>query len=260
MHIQKVSAIYFSPTGHTRELVKYIAESFASGVQFYNLTSYEQGVLQKSFSAEELVVLGVPVYGGRIPALAAERMAQLKGQQTPVIILVTYGNRDYEDALLELKTILEQQQFVVVGAAALVTEHSIVHEVGHDRPDKRDWRQIDEFVSQIKIKLGKVQEGQALSPIHVKGNQPFRNYNGIPLKPKANKECVSCGFCARECPAHAIDPAHPRKTDKKRCISCMRCVTYCPQQARYVNKLLMKMVASKLKKSCSQRRENDFSV
>ena len=64
MHIQKVSAIYFSPTGHTRELVKYIAESFASGVQFYNLTSYEQGVLQKSFSAEELVVLGVPVYGG----------------------------------------------------------------------------------------------------------------------------------------------------------------------------------------------------
>ena len=94
MHIQKVSAIYFSPTGHTRELVKYIAESFASGVQFYNLTSYEQGVLQKSFSAEELVVLGVPVYGGRIPALAAERMAQLKGQQTPVIILVTYGNRD----------------------------------------------------------------------------------------------------------------------------------------------------------------------
>ena len=90
---------------------------------------------------------------------------------------------------------MEQQQFVVVGAAALVTEHSIVHEVGHDRPDKRDWRQIDEFVSQIKIKLGKAQEGQALSPIHVKGNQPFRNYNGIPLKPKANKECVSCGFC-----------------------------------------------------------------
>ena len=72
-------------------------------------------MLQKSFSAGELVVLGVPVYGGRIPALAAERMAQLKGQQTPVIILVTYGNRDYEDALLELKTILEQQQFVVVG-------------------------------------------------------------------------------------------------------------------------------------------------
>ena len=74
MNIQKVSAIYFSPTGHTRELVKYIAESFASGVQFYNLTSYEQGVLQKSFSAGELVVLGVPVYGGRIPALAAERI------------------------------------------------------------------------------------------------------------------------------------------------------------------------------------------
>ena len=81
MHIQKVSAIYFSPTGHTRELVKYIAESFASGVQFYNLTSYEQGVLQKTFSAEELVVLGVPVYGGRIRGIgcrtngAAERAA-----------------------------------------------------------------------------------------------------------------------------------------------------------------------------------------
>lgn len=260
MKIEKVTGIYFSPTGHTREVVQHIADGLHMDAGLHDLTSAEQDVVRRRFSGQELVVVGVPVYGGRVPALAVERMALIQGQQTPAVIVVTYGNRDYEDALLELKNVLEQRRFVVVGAAAIVTEHSIVHEVGENRPDGQDWKQIDSFVGEVKEKLEKLEDVSQQERVKVKGKYPYRKYSGIPLKPKGNKDCVSCGFCARECPAQAIDPNHPQKTDKSRCISCMRCVTYCPQQARKVNSLLLKFISAKMRKSCSARRENEFSV
>lgn len=258
MNVEKVTGIYFSPTGHTRELVQHIAEGLQGKTTLHDLTSAEQGTLRRKFGEQDLVVVGVPVYGGRIPALAVERMALMQGQQTPAVIVVTYGNRDYEDALLELKNMLEHQRFVIVGAAALVTEHSIVHEVGADRPDEQDWQQINHFIEELNEKLTQMADVTQQERVKVKGKYPYRKYNGIPLKPKGDKRCNSCGFCARECPAQAIDPHHPQKTDKERCISCMRCVTYCPQEARYVNPLLLKLVSAKMKKSCSARRNNEF--
>ena len=251
--MKKINAmgIYFSPTEHTREVVQRLAVLLAEDAHLHDLTSYERGSLVRSFAPEDVIVVGVPVYGGRIPALAAERLQQTKGNQTPAIAVVTYGNRDYEDALLELKTILEQNGFVVIGAAAVIAEHSIVHSIGHDRPDEADWSQIEQFAAQMQQKL----EQNQLHSVAVKGS-----YDGIPLKPKASHACVSCGFCARECPAGAIPESNPRKTDHKKCISCMRCVTYCPQAARSLNKLLWMAVANKLEKACSLRRENEFFV
>ena len=248
--------IFFFFTAHTREAVQHLAAALDDNAHLHDLTSYERGALARSFAPEDLVVVGAPVYGGRIPALAAERLQQTKGSNTPAIAVVTYGNRDYEDALLELKTILEQNGFVVIGAAALIAEHSIVHSVGHDRPDEADWKQLEQFAAQMGEKL----EQKQIHSVAVTGNQPYRSYNGIPLKPKASHACVRCGFCVRECPAGAIPGKNPRKTDRKKCISCMRCVTYCPQKARSVNELLWKVTVNKLEKACSVRRENEFFV
>ena len=153
MKIEKVTGIYFSPTGHTREVVQHIAEGLDNSAELLDLTSAEHETQRRQYSAQELVVVGVPVYGGRIPALAEKRMTLMQGDQTPAVIVVTYGNRDYEDALLELKNELEHRRFVVVGAAAVVTEHSIVHEVGAGRPDEQDWQQINHFVEELNKKL-----------------------------------------------------------------------------------------------------------
>lgn len=51
----------------------------------------------------ELCVIAVPVYGGRVAATALQRLQRLKGNGSPAILVVVYGNRDYEDALLELR-------------------------------------------------------------------------------------------------------------------------------------------------------------
>ena len=254
--MKKINAmgIYFSPTEHTREVVQRLAVLLAEDAHLHDLTSYERGSLVRSFAPEDVIVVGVPVYGGRIPALAAERLQQTKGNQTPAIAVVTYGNRDYEDALLELKTILEQNGFVVIGAAAVIAEHSIVHSIGHDRPDEADWSQIEQFAAQMQQKL----EQNQLHSVAVKGNKPYRSYDGIPLKPKASHACVSCGFCARECPAGAIPESNPRKTDHKKCISCMRCIAVCPRKARRNNKMMLTAAAMKLKKDCEKRKKNQL--
>lgn len=210
MQIQQVMGIFFSPTGYTREIVQHVAETFDESARLHDLASYERGCLEYSFDAQDLVVVGIPVYGGRVPALAIERMQNLKGNRTPAIIIATFGNRDYEDALLELKNTLEKARFVVVGAAALVTEHSIVHAVGRGRPDAKDKKQLEEFLTQMQQKMEQTEAEQFVA-VPVKGNYPYRKYNGIPLKPKVNKNCVNCGFCARECPANAIPLNNPKK-------------------------------------------------
>ena len=81
-------------------------------------------------------------------------------------------------------------------------------------------------------------------------------YGGVPLKPVANGKCTSCGLCAKECPAGAIPLDNPKMTDKDKCISCMHCVAVCPKKARNYSKLVSFIAGRKMKKVCSDRKEN----
>ncbi len=78
--------------------------------------------------------------------------------------------------------------------------------------------------------------------------------------PKATKDCINCGLCARQCPVKAIDPADVRSTDSKRCISCMRCVTQCPHNAREINRAIVSAASLAIKKACSVRKECELFI
>ena len=52
---------------------------------------------------DALILLAAPVYGGRVAPTALERLARLRGQGQAAVAVVVYGNRDYEDALLEIR-------------------------------------------------------------------------------------------------------------------------------------------------------------
>ena len=144
--------------------------------------------------------------------------------------LVTYGNREYEDALLELCDILQANGFKVMGAGAFIARHSIFPQVAAGRPDDADKRKIAEFATHCAAKLAA--GGTALDLATVKGDRPYRDIPAIPLKPSGNEACNACGVCAELCPTRAIDPAAPRETDAGRCISCTACIYNCPQDAR----------------------------
>ena len=71
MRIKKVWAVYFSGTGTTEKTVRRIAAGMAQALDaelaVYDFTTPAARQRELRFGAEELVVLGVPVYAGRVP-------------------------------------------------------------------------------------------------------------------------------------------------------------------------------------------------
>ena len=65
-----------------------------------------------------LVVM--PVYGGRLPAIAVQRLREIRGNDSPAIAVVVYGNRAYDDALLELRDVLTANGFCLFSLVSSV--------------------------------------------------------------------------------------------------------------------------------------------
>ena len=162
------------------------------------------------------------------------------------------------DALLELKTEVENRGFKVIGAAAFPAEHSIVPTIGARRPNKTDLKTIAEFGVELNRRIRKEESFDHIN-IQVPGNTPYKKYGKNVLFPKADSNmCTLCGACAKVCPTGAIPVKEPKKTDTKKCIGCMKCVRVCKQNARSVNSLKMKMAESKLKKVCQSDKKAEI--
>lgn len=258
MKIEKVKNVFFSATKSTEKILSIITENIDKPMENIDITNYSAKDKVYEFAFNELAIFGVPVYGGRVPTPAVERLKKFHGEKTPAIIVVTYGNREYDDALLELKTIVEENNFVVVGAAAFITEHSIMHSVAKGRPDKNDEMHIRDFSNKVLDKVKKSVSIEDILEVKVRGNEKYKEYNGIPLKPKVTKACIKCKVCAESCPVGAISRQAPEKTNKDKCISCMRCIKVCPRNARKLNKIMLAVAEKSFSKKYSLYRENEI--
>lgn len=260
MQIRQISVVFFSATGRTRQAAERFARALPLAAEWIDVTAASVSENGRSFGPEELAVFAAPVYGGRIPAAAARRFALCKGQQTPAVLLAVFGNRDYDDALLEMQDISQAAGFVPFACAAPVAEHSLMPGVAVGRPDERDAQQLADFARGLWQTLQQAPAAADLRVPAVKGKRPYKDYPSIPFKPAASQACVQCGVCARACPAGAIPLEHPNQTDKTRCLSCMRCVSVCPQGARSVNKLLLAAAGKAFALKFGARKEPEFFI
>ncbi|MEG1931762.1 MAG: 4Fe-4S binding protein [Pygmaiobacter sp.] len=249
----KINQLYFSPTGGTEKVVRLLSNVFSGEQCAIDFSVAQREYADCVFEQGELCIIGVPSFGGRAPALAIQRLAQMKAFGTPTVLVVAYGNRDFDDTLLELQDTVRARGFHVIAAIAAVTEHSIMHQFGTGRPQESDCSELCAYAEKIKQALATNQElPEALVP----GNTPYREYGGLPMKPKAGKDCNGCGACVLACPAGAISPENPRETRTDLCITCMRCVARCPQHARSIHPALLFAAGKKMHKSCSSPKAN----
>ncbi|MDE7322248.1 MAG: 4Fe-4S binding protein [Lachnospiraceae bacterium] len=252
----KVYQITFSPTGGTDKVAKIITNAWGLPAHKIDLSNAQTDYSSLHFCKDDIAIIAVPSYGGRVPSLAAQRIADIHGSQTPCVIVCVYGNRAYEDTLTELNDIAEKSGFQVAAAVAAIAEHSIIHQYASGRPDAKDQGELACFATKILEKINGT--SIEISAPQIPGNRPYRKAGGAGLVPKAGSNCTGCGLCAEQCPAQAISKENPNVTDNKKCISCMRCVAQCPQSARKVNRAMVSAAALALKKACSTRKENEL--
>lgn len=247
----KLYDIVFSPTGGTKKVVDCLTGALEGEVATVDLTDSKQDFHAVSLTKEDVAIISVPSYGGRVPAVAVERLGMVHGNGARAVLVCVYGNRAYEDTLVELEDAAKQAGFQVIAAVAAIAEHSIARQFAAGRPDAQDAAQLSDFAKQIQQKLSAADTSEPSIP----GNRPYKKAGGAGMVPKATKDCTNCGICAAECPVQAIDKDNPKKMDEKVCISCMRCIAICPQGVRKLNPVMLSGASLMLKKVCSERKE-----
>lgn len=283
---KRVRAMYFSGTQTTAKVVSYVAYSmwehldegskakakdkgksglpYAAGarkeapVKFekaanINFTPAEARKQTYTFDEDDIIIFGVPVMAGRVPNVLLDFLGTLEGGGALAVPVVVYGNRDYDDALVELRNILEERGFHTFAAAAFIGEHSFSRTLAAGRPDIEDMKIAEKFTQAVTERvesiMERVCEGAAvcdsiadISPVKVEGCEPYRPYykpcdkdgNYIDLlkvKPVLEKEkCTQCGICADFCPMGSIKREHLGYSEGV-CIKCGACIKKCPEKA-----------------------------
>lgn len=248
MELKKIWAVYFSGTGTTRRTVERIAsglaEKLALPVEKVDFSRPQVRQQELRFDAADLVVFGTPVYAGRVPnVLLPFLQEKIVGGGALAVPVVLFGNRAYDDALMELRNILAADGLHPVAAAAFVGEHSFSRTLGQGRPNENDEALMDEFAAKTADLVRRLPAAPE-KPVAVGGQEPLRPYytprdragnhiNILKVKPKTDiTRCGGCGLCAEICPMGSIDPTDVSAV-RGICIKCCACVKGCPTGAKY---------------------------
>ena len=242
--IQQVIAVYFSATGTTKKVVTTIAKKLASelGANYSEYDFTPLSAREVAFTALEdsVVVFGTPVYAGRVPNVLLKYLATVVGNGALAVPIVSYGNRNYDDALMELRDILSDSGFLPVSAAAFASQHSFSEILAKGRPDKKDLDDAERFAVSV---AKKIKQGDSVDVIEVKGTpKPYSGYyrpkgsegefiDIRKVKPVTRDNCIDCKICAEVCPMGSINYDNVNTVDGI-CIKCCACIKKCPVNAK----------------------------
>ena len=263
MNPTKIKLVYFSPTGTTKTVLENIAQGI--GLKLTEIVNITQPATRQNpldAANNELLIVGVPVYMGRIPAFVANWLHGIRAENTPAIGVVVYGNRAYENSLLELTDILSKCGCKIMAGAAFIGEHSfssadLPSSVG--RPDLADRELAETFGRRIKNMLQVSSSINEFSGLEIPGERPYGGVTNLWHIDfiEVNNQCDQCGICAANCPTGAIDFENSSIINKEKCTLCCACIKQCPKRAKSMKLGLMKDAAIRCT-SFVNRREPEF--
>lgn len=257
--------MYFSPTKTTEKAILGIGENLSNKLEYpltkINITSSNSRDKNYSFNKDDILLLGLPVYAGRIPEILEKFLANLKGDKTLAIVVAVYGNRDFDDALLEMKNILEDNEFHVISAAAFIGEHSFSNKIATDRPDVNDMKFAKMISDKIADKILLLKAGNDIKNFELRGNFPYKERSELPpLLQKTTDDCIFCMECVENCPTDSIDDEDPAKINQDKCIICCSCIKICPANAKYISNEKILGLKAMLEENFMEPREPELFI
>jgi ferredoxin len=238
VNIESTKIVCFSPTGTTKAVVQGVARGINPvSMQLIDVTNPAARKISLQTSENELLLVAVPVYMGRVPSIINELLNSIRAHNTPTVCIVVYGNRAYESALLELKNIVLNCGCIPIACAAYVGEHSFSNSelpIALGRPDEDDLKHAIVFGKKIREKINSISQIAQISDIYVPGSYP---YGGVTKLwdvdfIEVSDQCSHCGVCAEVCPSGAVDSENSSTINIEKCITCCACIRNCPQNAR----------------------------
>lgn len=142
MKTYPVVEITFSPTGGTKKVADQISCYLGNITNTVNLIRHDVSFSDVTVPSDSLAVIAAPVFEGVIPDIAIERMKEIQGNHANCVVIAVYGNRAYDDGLIQLKDTAELCGFNVIASVAAVAEHSIMRQFGSGRPDEEDRKSV----------------------------------------------------------------------------------------------------------------------
>lgn len=266
MNLDALDLIYFSPTRTTKKIVEAIAAGVNSqSIRVFDLTYPDDRVKTSQECHGDLAIIGVPVYAGRLPGTMTSRFKLIKGHGTPAVIVVVYGNRAYEDALLELHDLAVQAGFIPVALAAFVAEHSYATEefpIAVGRPDHEDLKKARDLGETIRKKTMAIGDPKNIASPRPPGDFPYKEQRILAgITPSVDTSlCTRCMTCIAVCPTAAIHENDPLAITADLCIRCCACVKSCPAEARKLNHPAIRQIAEFLSRNCAGRKEPEIFI
>ena len=264
MEIQSLKLVYFSPTGTT----KAVAQGIASGInprfiETFDVTLPGARKLPLLTAETDLLVIAVPVYMGRVPDLLNGWLNDIQARKTPAVCVVVYGNRAYENALLELKDIIMNRGGIPIAGAAFIGEHSFSDcetQVAIGRPNEEDLNHAEGFGKKIREKLKSTSEISEKNVVNVPGAYPYEGITKLWDVDfiEVSNQCSQCGVCSEVCPMGAVDPDNSTMIDKEKCITCCACIKNCPQNARSIKSGPVKEAQNRLVTLYKEPKEPEY--
>ncbi|MGO1652488.1 EFR1 family ferrodoxin [Senegalia sp. (in: firmicutes)] len=266
-----LNKMYFSATGTSKKVIDEIGDRLLKNIDILkgdtiDFTSPSIREKAISFFEDDIVLVGIPVYAGRVPNVLLKYLNSIKGKSSKAIPVVLYGNRNYDDALLELNDILIDNGFDVIAAGSFIGEHSFSYTLAKDRPDTSDLSIARDFADAIYSKI----KNNIDKELNIKGSRPYRKYY-IPkdkekkpvdirkVTPKTDENCIDCKICSEVCPMGSIDYEDVRVLNNI-CIKCGACIKKCPRNSKYFDDQGYLRHKRELEEEFKKRREPELFI
>ena len=249
-----VYCITFSPTGGTKAVADILSGAASAEYRSLELCCREETLTLPELTPQDLCIVAVPSFAGRVPGLCTARLRALQGNGAAAVAVVVYGNRAYDDTLSELADTLRRAGFHVPAACTAIAEHSVIRRFAAGRPDESDRAELTAFGQRIAA----LHQADTLTgEVCVPGNVPAEPRRDGPMAIITTGDCTGCRSCVARCPVEAIDPKQIA-TDPARCVGCMRCTVVCQRGARVLDTAKAAALDAHLAPLCAEYRHNEF--